>query len=145
MSAHGPLDDERWVRSSLDRLAGRAPRAFEPPEGMLRRARRRVSAISVGALLVVGAVTFGGIALARALSERSGPPIPIGSSPAPTSGQHRTTPTEPTASAVPTSSQEPVPVRCTFEPQPLPELMPGFKTGGDIPASPVDLQGKPVP
>jgi len=30
-------------------------------------------------------------------------------------------------------------------PQPLPELMPGFKTGGDIPASPVDLQGKPVP
>jgi hypothetical protein len=96
---------------------GDAPPGQAPGVGDLRRRAARGRSRDLG-----------GIALARALSERFGSADSDRFSPAPTSGQHRTTPTEPTASAVPTSSQEPVPVRCTFEPQPLPELPP--RSGG---------------
>jgi hypothetical protein len=128
MSARGPHEDERWLRSSLELLARRAPRAYDTPRPMLRRARRRVVAVSVGALLVVGLVTFGGIALGRALMEPPGPPVPVGPSPNATSGKQQTTPPEPTSapretvSSEPSSSVAPVPVRCTFEPQALPGL-----------------------
>lgn len=126
MSARGPHEDERGLRESLDLLARRAPRAYDPPRPMLRRARRRITAIAVGTLLVVGSVTFGGITLVRALSEPPGPPVPIGTSGPPSQGPTPSTaPVSPATS--PSSPPSPVPVRCSFAPLPLPDLPPHLR------------------
>jgi hypothetical protein len=79
MNDRAPWDpeDERRLRATLERLAARPPRAFDPPPRMLRRAHHRVAATAVGVLLVVSAFTAGGVALARSLAERSRPPVPI--------------------------------------------------------------------
>ncbi|MFL5796486.1 MAG: hypothetical protein ACJ77A_00950 [Actinomycetota bacterium] len=102
MTDRMPGEDERRLRQALERLSVRAPRAFEPPPTMLHRARRRVAATALGAVLVLSAATVGGVALTRAVADRP-LPIPI--------GPHSPSPTErPPASA------------CAFTPVTLPKL-----------------------
>jgi hypothetical protein len=107
MTDRVPGEDERRLRQALEGLSARAPRAYEPPPTMLHRARRRVAATALGAVLVLSAATVGGVALTRAVAERPRPPVPIG-------------PQNPTPTQGPAT-------RCTFAPRELPELPPRLR------------------
>ncbi len=108
MTDRVPAEAERRLREGLERLSRRAPRAFEPPPTMLRRARRRVWVTAVGALSVLVATTVGGVAITRSLAERPHRPIPVG-------------PQSPTSTQGPTPEQGPA-TQCTFASLMLPEL-----------------------
>jgi hypothetical protein len=72
MTENVSSDEARRVRSSLERLSDRAPRASEPPPGMLRRARHRVVATAIAAALAASATVLGGLELSRALISANG-------------------------------------------------------------------------
>ena len=112
MTDHMPAEEERRLRTGLERLSRRAPRAFDPPELMLRRARRRVAVTAVVAAVLVFALVGGGVALSRTLAERPAPPT-----------HHETHAPTPPPTNVPTSpAPSPQVLACSFQSQPLPDL-----------------------
>ncbi|HXJ67102.1 MAG TPA: hypothetical protein VNN79_25390, partial [Actinomycetota bacterium] len=119
MSDRIPRDEEHRLRDGLERLAGRAPRTFDAPPGMLRRARRRLAAVVTAVVVVAASVVVGGVALGRVLSDRNSRPAP-----ATTTGPTTPPPSGPSPSFQASSSPSagPVPVTCSFGPQPIPQL-----------------------
>ena len=105
-------DDERRVRSSLERLSERAPRGFEPPPIMLRRARRRVAATAIATVVALSATVLGGLGLSGAL---------VGNRP----------------DTVATGPQQPAAAPCDFRPLEVGTLPPGLaglvEAGGTSP------------